>query len=907
MTTIGISGNKVISRLDSPGFHIPMVMIKGESARGIVISEAHSLLAHLGTRKTFTYLRDHVWWKTMAADTLSFCESCATCKRSKPSNQKPYGLLNPLPVPGTPWEAIGIDFVGPLPESRNRDGVFDSITVVICLLTAMVHLVPSRITYNARQVAELVFEHIYKLHGLPKHIISDRDVLFTSTFWARLNQLIGTKLKMSSAYHPEMDGSTERANRTITQMLRQCVNSKQTDWVAKLPAIEFALNSARSESTGYAPFFLNTGRMPRSMIWDSSRKDEYLSVRNFAQQRKFAIIAAHDSILAARVKQTRHANQWRRLAPFQENDLVYISTKNISFPKGLARKLIPKFIGPYKVLNDFKNQSFRIELPPHLKQRGVHDVFHASLLRIHVPNDDRLFPGRLFTQLNPGSETESEWAVDRIISHSGSRRDAVFEVLWKAGDVTWLPYSQIEHLNALKEYIDLQGADNIDLLPTGKGKPPQQDPQVYLGSISPCTTSQNYKYGMEFSWDSLLELPNYFLLPTALLTYLSLFFVMTLTSPTTETASPSIVEDQLAPLVDLDVTLPLVGPSGQVIKDSNLAPSSDVVAISGDISSHFMVPSIGENLIDLHSDPKDFPFLSGPAVAPFSSIDAQSIIAAALQGLSPSQVKGLLGNTIQSVFCDALASLKPSILKAVTPTISNTNDKQSYAVSVIPKSAIASKIPASAAPSAPAAPATPSSANAPTPMIIDEDGFQVVTCRPFPNTYPTIDHPNLRRTSYTIFRLSDPINRTTQLFHAGQLVLFCTASNRIIAEDYHSTVLPAGYIAFETAFNEGAHITPKCFATFSIHTGSPIIPSDPISIADFRIDRDYVRALERSSPRITSAITSDSTSGKKPIASKSPDELKFRKHADTPYSQSSTRRDKSKNKAKASGSSNMID
>jgi len=415
---------------------IPKIIIRDNSARELVISEAHSLLAHLGTLKTLAYLRDHVWWKDMASDTNAYCATCMTCKRSKPSNQKPYGLLNPLPVPGTPWEAIGMDFVGPLPESKNRDGVFNSITVVICLLTAMVHIVPSRIDYNARQVAELVFEHIYKLHGLPKHIISDHDVLFTSAFWTRLNRLIGTKLKMSSAYHPETDGSTERANRTITQMLRQCVDPKQTDWVSKLPAIEFALNSARSESTGYAPFFLNTRRMPRSMIWNSSSDDEYPSVRNFAQQRKLAIVAAHDSILAARVKQTRDANRKRRMAPFQENDLVYISTKNISFPKGLARKLIPKYIGPYKVLVDFKNQSFKVELPPHLKQRGVHDVFHASLLRIHIPNDDRLFPGRLFTQLNPRNENKSEWAVDKILSHSGSSQDSVFEVLWKAGDIT---------------------------------------------------------------------------------------------------------------------------------------------------------------------------------------------------------------------------------------------------------------------------------------------------------------------------------------------------------------------------------------------------------------------------------------------------------------------------------------
>ena len=142
---------------------------------------------------------------------------------SKLSNQKPYGLLNPLAVPTYLWESVGIDFIGPLPESHNQDRQYDSITVIICLLTSMVHLVPSHINYNATQLAELIFEHIYKIHGLPRNIISDQDVLFTSTFWSRLHRLIGTKLRMSSAYHPQSDGSMERANQTFTQMLHQCI------------------------------------------------------------------------------------------------------------------------------------------------------------------------------------------------------------------------------------------------------------------------------------------------------------------------------------------------------------------------------------------------------------------------------------------------------------------------------------------------------------------------------------------------------------------------------------------------------------------------------------------------------------------------------------------------------------
>ena len=464
---------------------IPNVLINGRSAREIVISEAHSMLAHLGSNKTLDYLKDYVWWKDLASDVKAYCETCHTCKTSKPSNQKPYGLLNPLSVPTYPWESIGVDFVGPLPESGNRDGFFDSITVVICLLTSMVHLIPSRINYNASQIAELMFEHVYKAHGLPKNIISDRDVLFTSTFWSRLHKLIGTKLRMSSAYHPQSDGATERANRTVTQMLRQCIHSNQKDWVTKLPAIEFAINPARSASTGFAPFFLNFGRMPRTMIWDAPPSTEYPSVREFAMQKKTALISAHDSILAARVKQIRNANKRRQEVPFNEGDLVYVSSQNISFPKGLARKLLPKFVGPYRILKDFGNSSFQIELPFHLKKRGIHNVYHASLLRIHHPNDDRLFPGRLDTQISGEDATDDEWAVDHIKSHSGSKSEAIFEVLWKSGDTTWMPYYQITHLQALTDYLHLLGVKVISKLPKGLGQPPVDDPQVFLGLITP--------------------------------------------------------------------------------------------------------------------------------------------------------------------------------------------------------------------------------------------------------------------------------------------------------------------------------------------------------------------------------------------------------------------------------------
>ena len=136
------------------------------------------------------------------------------------------------------------------------------ICTVICLLTSIVHIILSKQMYRAREIAEIVFENVYKLYRLPNYIVSNQDSLFTSTFWKRLHNLIGIKLKLSSVYHPQTDGSTKRMNRTITQMLRQCISLKQKDWIYKLLMIEYAINTAQLETTGYTSFFLNYRQMP---------------------------------------------------------------------------------------------------------------------------------------------------------------------------------------------------------------------------------------------------------------------------------------------------------------------------------------------------------------------------------------------------------------------------------------------------------------------------------------------------------------------------------------------------------------------------------------------------------------------------------------------------------------------
>ncbi|KNZ71914.1 hypothetical protein J132_05188 [Termitomyces sp. J132] len=124
------------------------------------------------------------------------------------------------------------------------------------------------------------------------------------------------------------------------------------------------------------------------MIWNNASTNEFAGVRVFAQRLKLALIAAHDCILAARVKQTCNANCKRQLVPFTKGDMVYVSMKNLTYPKRFPKKLISKYKGPYEILEDFGNNSFGVNVSVNMKRRGIHDIFHAMLLRIHKPNND---------------------------------------------------------------------------------------------------------------------------------------------------------------------------------------------------------------------------------------------------------------------------------------------------------------------------------------------------------------------------------------------------------------------------------------------------------------------------------------------------------------------------------------
>ncbi|OJA16858.1 hypothetical protein AZE42_12244 [Rhizopogon vesiculosus] len=172
---------------------------------------------------------------------------------------------------------------------------------------------------------------------------------------------------------------------------------------------------------------------------------------------KDALMRVHDAIIEACVGQAKQANRHRRPVTFKVNDLVYLSTKNLQIPKGWACKLIPKFIGPFRIVKIItEGATYRLDLSAKLQSRGVHDAFHVSLLRLHWPNDNRQFPGRQLHQLPGFAENPSEWAMNQILSHLGKGEDTTFKLQWSTGDVTWALLNEVKHLQAFTEYCEAQ-------------------------------------------------------------------------------------------------------------------------------------------------------------------------------------------------------------------------------------------------------------------------------------------------------------------------------------------------------------------------------------------------------------------------------------------------------------------
>uniref|UniRef100_A0A803JAN2 Integrase catalytic domain-containing protein n=1 Tax=Xenopus tropicalis TaxID=8364 RepID=A0A803JAN2_XENTR len=266
-----------------------------------------------------------------------------------------------------------MDFIVELPPSQGKTVIW----VVVDRFSKMAHFMSLPQLPSAKVLADLFITHIFKFHGFPENIISDRGVQFVSKFWRAFCSLVGTELSFSSAYHPQTNGQTERVNQSLEQYLRCYVSDNQSTWSELLPWAEFAYNNATHSSSGRSPFFVVYGLHPKAFSFSGSNSP-VPSANSSVLKCSEIWSSVHDSLSAASLAQKKAADKSRREAPqYKVGDLVWLSTKNIKL-KVPSPKLGPRFIGPYPIIAIINSSSVRLQLPPNFK---ITNTFHVSLLK----------------------------------------------------------------------------------------------------------------------------------------------------------------------------------------------------------------------------------------------------------------------------------------------------------------------------------------------------------------------------------------------------------------------------------------------------------------------------------------------------------------------------------------------
>ncbi|GBG81893.1 hypothetical protein CBR_g34076 [Chara braunii] len=329
------------------------------------------------------------------------------CQRSKPRNRNPYGELRPMPIPWEPGLSIAMDGTGPFPRDRlGHDGI---LTVTDRLGN----------------------------HGVSEDIVSDLGTRFMSAFWTSLMQESNTKMKPSSAWHPQTDGQMKWAHQTTQMMLRTLIRPDQKDWVDCLPDIEFAYNTSVHPAICVTPFELHhggrEGRIFADLLLPRTADLDAACSRAFVRKYRELLAHALANMQKAQVRMQQQANKCRVPCPIRAGDLVWVSAEEFALEQDVSCKLLPKWFGPWPVTSAAGDEpdgpSFVINMPPHLT---VHPVFPASKLATYTPAKSDDFPGRR-SQDPPSMDGHQE--VDLVITdRKYSSKPRQYNATFKACD-----------------------------------------------------------------------------------------------------------------------------------------------------------------------------------------------------------------------------------------------------------------------------------------------------------------------------------------------------------------------------------------------------------------------------------------------------------------------------------------
>ena len=360
------------------------------------------IAGHPGFQKTYVSFKHHFYWLGMKKNIKEYVARCLKCQVSKSEQMNSPGLLQPLGVPNLKFESVSMDFIVGLPKTRSN---FDSIMMVVDRLTKIAHFIPTATTVTAYGVAELFMREIFRHHGIPHEIISDRDCKFVSEFWTTLFKLCGTKIKLSTAYHHETDGQTEHTNRTLEDMLRMYVGKIQHSWNKWLHMIEFAYNDHLYSSIGISPFYVLYGQECRTPITLSAPNTRFESINEMIREMNEIRESTKLAMKSAQDRAKRYADKKRLFCEFEVGDKVFlkVAPKRLGLKLGKSRKLSPRFCGPFEIVKRIGQVVYELKLPDDWQ---IHNVFHVGLLRKYVSNTNHILPD--LPKVDPEAELLAE-------------------------------------------------------------------------------------------------------------------------------------------------------------------------------------------------------------------------------------------------------------------------------------------------------------------------------------------------------------------------------------------------------------------------------------------------------------------------------------------------------------------